>query len=135
MSPATTRLTPFGADQRPRILEELASDVEIREAAEQEASASDRPLEDVLARTRAYADEIVPQYNARLHHRVAYRLARRIATMLFRVRVGYVDEATLKRIPPDASVVFVINHRSNMDYVLVAFLVAEHVALSFAVGE
>ena len=28
-----------------------------------------------------------------------------------------------------------INHRSNMDYVLVAFLAAERVALSFAVGE
>jgi glycerol-3-phosphate O-acyltransferase len=135
MSPATTRLTPFDADQRPRILEELAGDAEIRKAAEMEASASGLPLEAVLARTRAYADEIVPQYNARMHHRVAYRLARRIATMLFRVRVGYVDEATLERIPPDASVVFVINHRSNMDYVLVAFLAAEHVALSFAVGE
>ena len=28
-----------------------------------------------------------------------------------------------------------MNHRSNMDYVLVAFLAAERVALSYAVGE
>jgi glycerol-3-phosphate O-acyltransferase len=32
-------------------------------------------------------------------------------------------------------VVFVMNHRSNMDYVLVAFLAAERTALSYAVGE
>ena len=89
----------------------------------------------VAARVRRYAEEIVPQYNARLHHRIAYRLARRLATVLFRVRVGYVDEATLRQAETDASVVFVINHRSNMDYVLVAFLAAERVALSFAVGE
>jgi len=31
--------------------------------------------------------------------------------------------------------VFVMNHRSNMDYVLVSFLVAEKTALSYAVGE
>jgi glycerol-3-phosphate O-acyltransferase len=32
-------------------------------------------------------------------------------------------------------VIFVMNHRSNMDYVLVAFLAAERTALSYAVGE
>ncbi len=36
---------------------------------------------------------------------------------------------------PKSSVVFVMNHRSNMDYVLVAFLAAERTALSYAVGE
>lgn len=104
-------------------------------AAAAEAAASGRTVEAVMAHVRAYADEIVPQYNARFHHRVAYRLARRVATTLFRVRVGHADQFTLRRIPADASVVFVINHRSNIDYVLVAFLAAEHVALSFAVGE
>jgi glycerol-3-phosphate O-acyltransferase len=31
--------------------------------------------------------------------------------------------------------VFVMNHRSNMDYLLVSFLAAEHATLSYAVGE
>src|SRR5205807_1325062 len=34
-----------------------------------------------------------------------------------------------------AAVVFVINHRSNMDYVLVTYMVAASSALSYAVGE
>ncbi|MEJ2223337.1 MAG: 1-acyl-sn-glycerol-3-phosphate acyltransferase, partial [Desulfobacterales bacterium] len=38
-------------------------------------------------------------------------------------------------VDPESTVVFVINHRSNMDYVLVAFLAAEKTTLSYAVGE
>jgi len=41
----------------------------------------------------------------------------------------------LDGIDPAATVVFVMNHRSNMDYVLVTHLVADRVALSYAVGE
>ena len=129
------RLPPFGPDERPRILAELVADAEVQAAARAAAAASGRSVDDELARVRAYAEEIVPQYNARLHHRTAYRLARRVATTLFRVRVGHVDEAIQHHLATDASVIFAINHRSNMDYVLVAFLAAEHVALSFAVGE
>jgi glycerol-3-phosphate O-acyltransferase len=51
------------------------------------------------------------------------------------VRIGALEEAALARVPQDASVVFVINHRSNMDYVLVTYLVSERSALSYAVGE
>ncbi len=55
--------------------------------------------------------------------------------MLYRVRVGFYDDDKLKNISPDASVVFVMNHRSNLDYILVSFLAAEKTALSYAVGE
>ena len=51
------------------------------------------------------------------------------------MRVAQQDAESLRAVDPDASVVFVMNHRSNMDYVLVAFLVAERTALSYAVGE
>ena len=32
-------------------------------------------------------------------------------------------------------VIFVANHRSNVDYVLMAYLLARHITLSYAVGE
>ena len=38
-------------------------------------------------------------------------------------------------IPQEATVVFVMNHRSNMDYVLVTYLAARDSALAYAVGE
>jgi glycerol-3-phosphate O-acyltransferase len=54
---------------------------------------------------------------------------------LYRVRLGYVDAAGLAKIDPEATVVFVMNHRSNMDYVLAGYLAADQAALSYAVGE
>src|SRR5262245_31707469 len=86
-------LTPFGPDERPRILDELVADAEIQAAARAAAVVSGRSIDEEMTRVGTYADEIVPQYNARLHHRIAYRFARRLATALFRVRVGHVDEA------------------------------------------
>src|SRR5258707_13304126 len=62
-------------------------------------------------------------------------MARTVARFLYRVRLGFADERTLAGVPPNTAVVFVMNHRSNMDYVLVAFLAAERTALSYAVGE
>ena len=51
------------------------------------------------------------------------------------MRLGYADSAGLAAIEPDATVVFVMNHRSNMDYVLAGYLAADQAALSYAVGE
>ena len=89
----------------------------------------------VQARAEGYAREIVPSFNAYLYFRLGYWLARAIAKSLYRVRLGFADEKGLAGIEPKATVVFVINHRSNFDYVLVAFLAAERAALSYAVGE
>src|SRR5206468_4365753 len=82
-----------------------------------------------------YVREIVPAFNAYVYFRVGYSIARAIARFLYRVRLGFADERTLGGVPPGTAVVFVMNHRSNMDYVLVAFLAAERTALSYAVGE
>jgi len=43
--------------------------------------------------------------------------------------------AVIEGIPSDATVIFIMNHRSNMDYVLVTYLAGEASALSYAVGE
>jgi glycerol-3-phosphate O-acyltransferase len=44
-------------------------------------------------------------------------------------------ESALAAVDPASSVIFVINHRSNMDYVLVTYVAATSSALSYAVGE
>src|SRR3989440_8772168 len=45
------------------------------------------------------------------------------------------DEEEMKAVDPDAAVIFVINHRSNMDYVLVTYMASTSSALAYAVGE
>ena len=89
----------------------------------------------IQAEVIAYAKEIVPSFNAYLYFRIGYWLAKKVARLVYRVRIGLAENQQFENIDPDATVVFVMNHRSNMDYVLVAFLAAEKTALSYAVGE
>ncbi|HXU45904.1 MAG TPA: 1-acyl-sn-glycerol-3-phosphate acyltransferase, partial [Thermoanaerobaculia bacterium] len=93
------------------------------------------PREVAMARVEGYAKEIVPSFNAYAYFRIGYWIARGAARLLYRVRLGSSDEAGLAAILQKATVVFLMNHRSNMDYVLVSYLVAERIALSYAVGE
>ena len=76
--------------------------------------------------------QLTPAY---LYFRIGYWIGKRVAQLLYRVRLGYVDSENLARVESDATVVFVMNHRSNMDYVLAGYLAADQTALSYAVGE
>ncbi|HEY1246179.1 MAG TPA: 1-acyl-sn-glycerol-3-phosphate acyltransferase, partial [Hyphomicrobiaceae bacterium] len=129
------KIPPFKLARRRQLIEQLMFDPEVLRAVDDEARARGEPMGVAHARARRYAREIVPAFSAYAYFRVAVRLARRLSTALYRVRVGALEEAALARVPEDASVVFVINHRSNMDYVLVTYLVSERSALSYAVGE
>ncbi|HEX6102843.1 MAG TPA: 1-acyl-sn-glycerol-3-phosphate acyltransferase [Alphaproteobacteria bacterium] len=104
-------------------------------AVEAESQATGKPRAVLMGEALRYAREIVPAFNAYLYFRIGYWLARRFAAWVYRVRLGFADEAALAAIPPGSTVVFVMNHRSNFDYVLVAFLAADRTALSYAVGE
>ncbi len=129
------RLQPFKLTKRQVLVDRLIHDPVVMTAVDAKAKEEDEPRESVMRDVRRYAREIVPSFNAFIYFRLGYRLARAFARLLYRVRLGYADEQGLQDVPPDASVVFVMNHRSNMDYVLVAYLAAEQAALSYAVGE
>jgi glycerol-3-phosphate O-acyltransferase len=129
------RLPPFKLTKREVLIDRLVYDPEVMAAIEERARADGTPREVLLAEVQGYAREIVPAFNVYVYYRWGYALARFVARLLYRVRVAYVDEAALARIEPDATVVFVMNHRSNVDYLLVAYLVADQAALSYAVGE
>ena len=125
----------FQQTHRQVLIDRLLYDEKVQQAAAAFAREQNMPREVVMARIRGYAREIVPAFNAYFYFRVGYWLGRNIARLLYRVRVGYTDNEGLARIAPNATVVFVMNHRSNMDYILAAYLVADQAALSYAVGE
>ena len=129
------RIQPFKLTKREVLIDRLLYDPQVQQAAEAESRAHDMPREVAMRRVERYAREIVPAFNAYAYFRFGYWLARTLARSLFRVRLGYSDEQGLSAISPQATVVFLINHRSNMDYVLVSYLAAEKAALSYAVGE
>jgi len=128
-------IRPFQRTRRQALVHRLMTDPKVHQAAEQEAQQKKLPLPAVMRRVERYAREIVPAFNAYLYFRTGYWLGRAMARTLYRVRLGYIDSEGIARIDADATVVLVMNHRSNMDYVLAAFMAADQAALSYAVGE
>ena len=128
-------IRPFTLTKRQVLIDRLVYDPKVLEFATAHARENGVPREVAMAEVRRYAEEIVPAFNAYAYFRLGYWLARRTARFLYRVRVGFTDEEGLSRVDPKSTVVFVMNHRSNMDYILVAYLAATRTALSYAVGE
>lgn len=129
------RIQPFKLTKRESLIDRLVFDQEVIRAADAHATEAGEPRAVTLDRVKTYASEIVPQFNAYAYFRLGTRAARWLARLLYRVRLGYSDNKGLAQIDRDATVVFVMNHRSNMDYVLVTYMAAQSSALSYAVGE
>jgi len=128
-------IRPFQLTRRQSLIDQLVFDEPVIEAIKAYAKKNKMPVALAQQKARQYASEIVPAFNAYIYFRLGYWLARKFARLVYRIRVGFFDDDGLKKIPQGASVVFVMNHRSNMDYILTSFLVAEKTALSYAVGE
>ncbi len=128
-------IRPFQRTRRQALVDRLLTDPKVQRAAEQHAQKMGVPVLTSLAIVERYAREIVPAFNAYLYFKIGYWIGRGVARTLYRVRLGYVDSAGLARVDSNATVVFVMNHRSNMDYVLAGYLAADQTALSYAVGE
>src|SRR5258705_1280588 len=128
-------IRPSQRTKRQALIHSLLADGRVQAAAEKYARDKDVTLPAALRRVERYAREIVPAFNAYLYFRIGYWIGRWIARSLYRVRIGYLDSEGIAKIGPEATVVFVMNHRSNMDYILTAYLAADQAALSYAVGE
>jgi glycerol-3-phosphate O-acyltransferase len=128
-------IRPFQRTRRQALIHRLLTDPKVQQTAQQFATKNNLPLHSVLKRVETYAREIVPAFNAYLYFRIGYWIGRAISRALYRVRIGYIDSAGIAAIDPDATVVLVMNHRSNMDYILAGYLAADQAALSYAVGE
>jgi glycerol-3-phosphate O-acyltransferase len=129
------RIQPFKLAKRQALIDQLIFDPEVLRAIEDYAAQNKVSREIAQAKARDYAKEIVPSFSAYAYFGIGTRLARWFSTFLYRVRLGYMDEAAMQAVDPDAAVIFVINHRSNMDYVLVTYMASSSSALSYAVGK
>ena len=127
-------IAPFKLAQRHDMILRLAYDPQVMQAVAEHAAETGVPPTVALQEARAYAREIVPAFSATMYFGFAVQLARWLTRKFYRVRIGRIDPA-LERVDDRATVVFVMNHRSNMDYVLVTWLIADRSAISYAVGE
>ena len=128
-------IRPIQFTRRQALIDQLVFDEKVIDAIKLYAAEHNMPLTIAQEKAHKYAAEIVPAFNAYIYFRIGYWLAKKLARLIYRVRVGFYDKNKISEIDSSSSVVFVMNHRSNMDYVLVSFLVAEKTTLSYAVGE
>ena len=128
-------IRPIQFTRREVLIDQLVFDEKVIDAIKLYADEHKMPHAIAQGKARKYASEIIPAFNAYIYFRIGYWLAKKLARLVYRVRVGFYDKGKIKEIDSNSSVVFVMNHRSNMDYILVSFLVAEKTTLSYAVGE
>ncbi len=128
-------IEPFKLLRRHDMIQRIVYSPDVSQAIVEHAKAEGIPENVAFQQAKRYAREIVPSFSASTYFGVAIRLAKFLSRALYRVRLGYFDEVGIQNIPRESTVVFVMNHRSNMDYVLVTYLAAERSALAYAVGE
>jgi glycerol-3-phosphate O-acyltransferase len=120
----------------------LLADPVVAKAVALQAAAQEDPdvgvdLDGSWERAEDYLEEIVPSFSILSYFRVGYAAARVVLGSLYRTDV---DPADMERLRPlfrdkSKSLLFLVNHRSNADFVLLALALAHRVALSYAVGE
>ena len=93
-------------------------------------------VDQATRQAKIYLQEIVPKFNLLAYYRIGAPIARAIMHFLYRV---VVERKPLRdfnaRAAKGATVIYVINHRSNCDYVLVAHMLFKFISLSYAIGE
>ena len=128
-------IEPFKLARRYDMIQRLIYDPEVTREIVNYARENGVPENVAFEKARDYAREIVPSFSAFAYFSFAIRVARLLATSVYRIETAKGNDAVFDSIPKEATVVFVMNHRSNMDYVLVTYLAARDSALSYAVGE
>ncbi|GGH35478.1 glycerol-3-phosphate acyltransferase [Cribrihabitans marinus] len=128
-------IQPFKLARRHDTIQRLIYDPQVGRAVQAHARREGIPEAVAFEQAKRYAREIVPSFSAFAYFGLAIRVARFLSNMFYEVRLNHTAPEEVHGIDPDATVVFVMNHRSNMDYVLVTYLAARQSALSYAVGE
>jgi len=129
------RIRPFKLTRKQTLVDQLLYDQNVIDAVELEHENTGKPRMVLMKEAKKYAEEIVPSFSPLAYFGIGTRGARWISEFVYRVRLGYTNDDALKQVPKDATVVFVMNHRSNMDYMLVTYMASNRASLSYAVGE
>lgn len=117
------------------IKHELMNDADIHNAILAHAKKNNLAIQDVDEIVEEYIEEIIPFFNLLSYYKIGYWVANFFLNLIYEVVIDKENREKLKNIPRDSAVVFVMNHRSNVDYILVAYMLAQNISISYAVGE
>lgn len=116
--------------------ERLAMDPEVDRAILACAARTGDPIPLLRDRVDAYVEEIAPYFSIAMYYRLGASLAKRLVDFCFELVMDPAAfEAQAAAVPEGAVRVYVINHRSNADSVVLSYGLLRRIALSYAVGE
>jgi glycerol-3-phosphate O-acyltransferase len=130
-----SRIERFKLTSRKAIRRTLLADDEIGKAVAVHAKENGRDISEAWQQVERYIDEIVPFFNILAYYRFGYFVSRSLLHMFYKVSAEQHGDRGASTLPEDAIVVYLMNHRSNADYVLVGYVLTGKVAISYAVGE
>lgn len=129
------RIDHFKLTGKPYITDALLADDVI--AAAVRAHAADHGISAAATwpLVRRYVDEIVPVFNLLAYYQFGITASRSLLHLFYKVEVQHVRQGSFGELPRESIVIYLMNHRSNADYVLAGYALAGQVAISYAVGE
>jgi glycerol-3-phosphate O-acyltransferase len=129
------RVDRFKLASRAHVRARLLADDGVLQAVREHATAQGISERAAWATVERYIQEIVPFFNVVAYYQIGYRVSGWLLNLFYKVSVDFAEPRARERLPRDAVIVYVMNHRSNADYVLVSYALAGQVAISYAVGE
>ncbi|MBX7117951.1 MAG: 1-acyl-sn-glycerol-3-phosphate acyltransferase [Gemmatimonadaceae bacterium] len=129
------RVDRFKLTGKRYIRDALLADEQVAAAVRAHAEAQGITRDRAWGRVREYIDEIVPAFNLLMYYQVGYAASKASLDLFYKVSVRVRDPGAFERLPRESIVIYLMNHRSNADYVLASYALAGQVAISYAVGE
>ena len=129
------RIDRFKLTSKRYITDALLNDPDVAEAVRAHAREHALPERAVWLRVREYLDEIIPAFSLLMYYQFGYALSKALLSIFYKVSVDYVRRERIDALPRESIVVYLLNHRSNADFVLASYALAGEVAISYAVGE
>lgn len=129
------RVDRFKLTGKRYITDALLADPAIALAVEAHASAHGTPRAQVWQRVRVYVAEIVPAFNLLMYYQFGYAVSKAALGLFYKTTVRIRTPEAFEALPRESIVIYLMNHRSNADYVLASYGLAGQVAISYAVGE
>jgi len=129
------RVDRFKLTSKRYIADALLGDEVIAEAVRAHAAEHGMPLTKAWERVRIYINEIVPAFNLLMYYQFGYTLSKLALNIFYKTSVKIRRPEAFAALPRESIVIYLMNHRSNADYVLAGYGLAGQVAISYAVGE
>lgn len=132
---ARVRIDRYKLTRKSYVIDALLADEAIADAVRAHVADTNDSEAEAWRRVRRYLDEIVPFFNILAYYRLGYWVSRAALGLFYKVSVEYERPDPFRGVPRNSVVIYLMNHRSNADYVLVAYVMMGAVSISYAVGE